>query len=30
MADVGFKPATGIHTGIERFIAWYKGYYHIV
>jgi UDP-glucuronate 4-epimerase len=30
MADVGFKPAIGIRTGIERFIAWYKGYYHIV
>ena len=27
MADVGFKPATPIRTGIERFIAWYKGYY---
>jgi UDP-glucuronate 4-epimerase len=30
IADVGFKPATGIRTGIESFIAWYKGYYHIV
>jgi UDP-glucuronate 4-epimerase len=27
MADVGFKPATPIRAGIERFIAWYKGYY---
>jgi UDP-glucuronate 4-epimerase len=26
-ADVGFKPATPIRAGIERFIAWYKGYY---
>jgi UDP-glucuronate 4-epimerase len=26
-ADVGFKPATPIREGIERFIAWYKGYY---
>jgi UDP-glucuronate 4-epimerase len=30
MADVGFKPATGIRTGIERFVAWYKDYYRIV
>jgi UDP-glucuronate 4-epimerase len=30
MADVGFKPATGIRAGIERFIAWYKRYYHIL
>jgi len=29
MADVGFKPATLIRTGIERFIAWYKGYYAV-
>ena len=28
-ADVGFKPATPIRTGIERFIAWYKGYYAV-
>jgi UDP-glucuronate 4-epimerase len=27
MADAGFKPATPIRAGIERFIAWYKGYY---
>jgi UDP-glucuronate 4-epimerase len=26
--DVGFKPSTPIKTGIERFIAWYKKYYH--
>jgi UDP-glucuronate 4-epimerase len=26
-ADVGFKPATDIRTGIERFVAWYKHYY---
>ncbi len=25
--DVGFKPATSIEDGIERFIAWYKEYY---
>jgi len=27
--DVGFKPRTPITTGIERFIAWYRGYYGI-
>jgi UDP-glucuronate 4-epimerase len=27
MADVGFKPATPIREGIERFVAWYKSYY---
>jgi len=25
--DVGFKPATSIETGIERFIEWYREYY---
>jgi UDP-glucuronate 4-epimerase len=27
VADVGFKPATPIREGIERFVAWYKSYY---
>jgi UDP-glucuronate 4-epimerase len=27
VADVGFKPATDLRTGIERFIAWYQRYY---
>ncbi|QTA89900.1 NAD-dependent epimerase [Desulfonema magnum] len=27
--DVGFKPATPIETGIERFVSWYKNYYNI-
>ena len=27
MADVGFKPATPIREGIERFVAWYKSYH---
>jgi len=27
MDDVGFKPATPIATGIERFVAWYRAYY---
>ncbi len=30
MADVGFKPATPIRKGIERFVAWYRGYYGAV
>lgn len=25
--DVGFKPRTSIHTGIKRFVAWFKEYY---
>jgi UDP-glucuronate 4-epimerase len=25
--DVGFKPETPIHTGIHRFIEWYKDYF---
>ncbi len=27
MADTGFKPATPIEIGVERFIAWYRDYY---
>ena len=27
MADVGFKPATPIETGIKRFVEWFKDYY---
>jgi len=27
--DVGFKPATPIEEGIERFISWYKAYYGV-
>jgi UDP-glucuronate 4-epimerase len=26
---VGFAPRTSIETGIEKFIAWYKTYYHL-
>ena len=26
-ADVGFKPATSIEAGIQRFVAWYLEYY---
>jgi len=26
---VGFKPATPIEVGIERFVAWYREYYRI-
>ena len=29
MQDVGFKPATSIATGIQRFIDWYQDYYAI-
>jgi UDP-glucuronate 4-epimerase len=29
MIDVGFKPATSIETGIERFVIWYLEYYKI-
>ncbi len=25
--DVGFKPATPIATGVQRFVAWYRNYY---
>ncbi len=25
--DVGFKPATPIEEGIEKFVEWYRGYY---
>jgi UDP-glucuronate 4-epimerase len=28
-ADVGFKPATSIESGIARFVDWYKEYYGI-
>jgi UDP-glucuronate 4-epimerase len=27
VADVGFKPATPIEDGIERFVQWYRSYY---
>lgn len=27
--DVGFKPATPIEVGIERFVAWYRGFYGV-
>ena len=27
MADVGFKPATPIEVGIDRFVSWYLEYY---
>lgn len=27
MQDVGFKPATPIQQGIQRFVAWYQEYY---
>ncbi len=27
--DVGFKPATSIEEGIDRFVRWYRAYYRI-
>ena len=27
--DVGFKPGTPIEIGIERFVKWYRSYYHM-
>ena len=27
--DVGFKPATPIETGVERFVKWYRAYYGV-
>lgn len=27
VADVGFKPATSIESGVARFVEWYRGYY---
>jgi UDP-glucuronate 4-epimerase len=27
--DTGFKPSTSIEEGIERFVSWYRQYYHV-
>jgi UDP-glucuronate 4-epimerase len=27
--DVGYAPSTPIETGIARFVAWYRDYYHV-
>jgi len=27
--DVGFKPSTDIETGVQRFVEWYRNYYHV-
>ena len=27
--DVGFAPKTPIETGVQRFVTWYRDYYHI-
>ena len=27
--DVGFKPATPIEVGIERFVKWYRDYHKV-
>ena len=29
VSDVGYKPSTSIEEGIERFVSWYRDYYHI-
>ena len=29
IADVDYKPATSIESGIERFVAWYRQYYKL-
>ena len=28
-ADVGFKPATPLKDGVDRFVAWYRDYYRV-
>jgi len=28
-AAVGFKPATPVEIGVERFVQWYRSYYRI-
>ena len=28
MNDVGFKPSTSIHDGVNKFVAWYREYYN--
>ena len=28
-AAVGFLPSTTLKEGIERFVAWYRGYYQV-
>jgi UDP-glucuronate 4-epimerase len=27
--DVGFSPSTPIEVGIQRFVDWYRDYYHV-
>jgi UDP-glucuronate 4-epimerase len=29
IADVGFKPATPISEGLEKFVAWYRDFYNV-
>jgi UDP-glucuronate 4-epimerase len=26
--DVGYRPSTDLETGVQRFVEWYRGYYH--
>jgi UDP-glucuronate 4-epimerase len=27
--DVGYSPSTPVETGVERFVAWYRGYFGV-
>ncbi len=29
MDDVGFRPDTPLEKGVQRFVDWYRGYYHV-
>ena len=29
MHDVVFAPSTPIEVGVERFVAWFRDYYHV-
>jgi UDP-glucuronate 4-epimerase len=29
VADVGYKPATSVETGVSRFVDWYRAYFHV-
>ena len=27
VADVGYRPATSVETGVRKFVEWYRAYY---
>jgi UDP-glucuronate 4-epimerase len=29
MDDVGFRPDTPLQEGVQRFVDWYREYYHV-